>query len=186
MRIGRNGQSGFWCGFCKKVVGLRCRGLEAWDERFDHIDDYHFKRGERIDESWYPLESDIPKGLLRNENVLDSGGLHATPDKSESESSEEGNKDGEMEEMQCDTPVHDTHLPPDSDLTRRQQRVWYCVSSSFHNASAILMVSLTCVTQCRCRTGPYNKELYVQCMNEACSHGKCTTCIYASEREARD
>ena len=112
------------------MVGLQSRGLEAWDERFDHIDDFHFKRGERIDELWYPLESDIPKGLLRNENVLDSGGLHAAPDESESESSDEGNKIGDVEEMQCDAPMHDANMVTESDLTSKQQRVWYCVSSS--------------------------------------------------------
>ena len=143
MRIGRNGQSGFWCGFCKRVVSLQSRGLEAWDERFDHIDDCHFKRGERIDESWYPLESDIPKGLLRNENVLDSGGLHTAPDESESEGSEEAPKGVDMEEMQCDTPIHDTISATESDLSNKQQRVWYCVSSSSRNALTVVFMLLT-------------------------------------------
>ena len=108
---------------------MRSRGLEAWDERFDHIDDCHFKRGERIDEGWYPLQSDIPKGLLRNENVLDSGGPSTVPDESESESSEEENRDTEMSEnVQCDAPVHDTNMATQSDLSSKQRRVWYCVS----------------------------------------------------------
>lgn len=88
-RIGRNGQSGFWCGFCKEIVKLEKRGLEAWDERFNHIDDDHFKSGERI-EDWYPLDKDIPKGLLGTENILDSGGRSATLDGSEDEDSDGG------------------------------------------------------------------------------------------------
>ncbi len=129
VRIGRNGQSGFWCGFCKMVVALRCKGLEAWDERFDHIDDFHFKKGEKIDERWYPLESDIPKGLLRNENVLDSGGPSTAPDESDTESSEEAQQDSlSPEEAQCDAPVHDVNMDTESDLPTKQQRVWYCVS----------------------------------------------------------
>ena len=63
-RIGRNWQNGFWCGFCKDIVRLSTRGLEAWDERFNHIDDMHFKQGQRIDD-WYPMDKDLPKGKLK-------------------------------------------------------------------------------------------------------------------------
>jgi hypothetical protein len=34
-RIGRNGQGRFWCGFCRKLIDLRTKGLGAWKERFD-------------------------------------------------------------------------------------------------------------------------------------------------------
>lgn len=43
-RIGGNRQSGFWCGFCREIKQIRSRGLEAWVERFDHIDDHFFGR----------------------------------------------------------------------------------------------------------------------------------------------
>lgn len=70
-RIGRNGQCGFWCGFCHEIVTLKKRGLEAWDERFSHIDDLHFKKGETID-SWLPLDKDVPKGFHRiRDQVVD-------------------------------------------------------------------------------------------------------------------
>ena len=62
-RVGRNFQNGFWCGFCKAIVRLQTKGLEAWDERFNHIDDAHFKRGQCIDD-WYPMDRDLPKGRL--------------------------------------------------------------------------------------------------------------------------
>ncbi|ROV96243.1 hypothetical protein VMCG_07671 [Cytospora schulzeri] len=39
-RVGRNCESRFWCGFCKKVVEIREGGLKAWMERFNHIDDH--------------------------------------------------------------------------------------------------------------------------------------------------
>lgn len=47
-RVGENGQSRFWCGFCKEIIPLRSQGREAWNERFDHIDFEHFRRGQRI------------------------------------------------------------------------------------------------------------------------------------------
>lgn len=68
-RIGRNGQCGFWCGFCCEIVTLKKRGLEAWDERFSHIDDLHYKKGETID-SWVPLDEEVPKGFPRIHNQV--------------------------------------------------------------------------------------------------------------------
>ncbi|KAH3200109.1 hypothetical protein KXW44_009296 [Aspergillus fumigatus] len=49
--VGENGQSRFWCGFCREIIPLHSQGREAWNERFDHIDFEHFRRGQRI-EDW--------------------------------------------------------------------------------------------------------------------------------------
>lgn len=35
--------------------------MEAWDERFNHVDDRHFKIGQRISE-WVPVDGHGPKG----------------------------------------------------------------------------------------------------------------------------
>lgn len=69
-RVGRNGQCGFWCGFCQTVVRLEKRDIEAWDERFNHIDDEHFKKGIRV-EDWVPLEGEVPRGVLERAEVYD-------------------------------------------------------------------------------------------------------------------
>lgn len=78
-QIGRNGQTAFWCGFCQKIVKLHKQGLEAWDERFNHIDDNHFKNGCGI-EHWYELDRDIPNGLLRNGRSLDTSNSDESDD----------------------------------------------------------------------------------------------------------
>ncbi len=39
---------------------------QAWDERFTHIDEEHFKKGERV-ESWFPMDKELPKGILDEE-----------------------------------------------------------------------------------------------------------------------
>ena len=57
-QIGRNAQYQFWCGFCRKIIPSRNRGLDAWNERFSHIDIEHFKKGERI-EDWLPAEGNL-------------------------------------------------------------------------------------------------------------------------------
>jgi len=61
-RIGRNGQSRFWCGFCRDIKALNNRGVQAWDERFNHIDG-HFKKDQRI-QDWICAENKKPKGEL--------------------------------------------------------------------------------------------------------------------------
>ncbi|KAI1941790.1 hypothetical protein LOZ66_001271 [Ophidiomyces ophidiicola] len=50
-KIGRNGQGQFWCGFCCKLVQLQSEGLDAWQDRFNHIDKEHFNQGQCI-ENW--------------------------------------------------------------------------------------------------------------------------------------
>lgn len=66
-KIGGNGQRRFWCGFCKKLISLECEGPDAWNERFDHIDKNHFKKGTNIAD-WMPPEghqtkSDLEKSM---------------------------------------------------------------------------------------------------------------------------
>ena len=58
-RVGRNGQDRFWCGFCRKLIELESRGVDAWNERHDHIE-RHFRMGMRVWDSWYPTSKDIP------------------------------------------------------------------------------------------------------------------------------
>lgn len=43
--IGRNGTNGFWCGFCNSVITIdrALRGAPAWDARYKHIDECHFR-----------------------------------------------------------------------------------------------------------------------------------------------
>ena len=72
-RVGRNGQCGFWCGFCQTVVRLEKLGIEAWDERFNHIDDEHFKKGERV-EDWVPLEGEVPRAMAEMVEIGSRGG----------------------------------------------------------------------------------------------------------------
>jgi hypothetical protein len=58
-RIGRNCQDRFWCGFCIKLIGLKKKGLDAWTERFDHIDDHFMGRSGLIAQDiqdWIPVD----------------------------------------------------------------------------------------------------------------------------------
>ncbi|KAE8452107.1 hypothetical protein EG329_001574 [Mollisiaceae sp. DMI_Dod_QoI] len=44
-RLGRNCQVRFWCGFCDKCIDQKSKGLEAWTERFDHLENHFIGRG---------------------------------------------------------------------------------------------------------------------------------------------
>ncbi|KAI0406412.1 hypothetical protein F4802DRAFT_613323 [Xylaria palmicola] len=39
-RVGRNYETRFWCGFCQEIVEIKQTGVQAWAERFDHIDEH--------------------------------------------------------------------------------------------------------------------------------------------------
>lgn len=76
-RIGRNCQSRFWCGFCNKLIDLKRRGVDAWTERFDHIDDHFMGRHKLTKQSiqdWVPMDSDRPKGEVESPRSLGSPG----------------------------------------------------------------------------------------------------------------
>lgn len=65
-RIGRQAQSQYWCGFCRKILTIRSEGKARLNERYDHIDFEHFKKGQRIDD-WLPESGNLTKRQLREE-----------------------------------------------------------------------------------------------------------------------
>jgi hypothetical protein len=63
-RLGRNCQVRFWCGFCVRLVELKKKGLEAWTERFDHIDGHFMGRHGLAKQSigqWVAMDADTSK-----------------------------------------------------------------------------------------------------------------------------
>jgi hypothetical protein len=55
-----NQQVQFWCGFCVRHVDLKGKGVQAWNERFDHIDDHFVGRScdKKSIEQWIPQDRD--------------------------------------------------------------------------------------------------------------------------------
>ena len=136
-RVGRNGQSGFWCGFCQQIVPLTAKGLEAWDERFAHIDTQHFSKGMTID-SWYPLDKDIPIGsILSSNNPSNDESPIVNEERSSSEdSSDECNQDDSPVSLDLEatqTQSSDISTPAlalageDRSIRKAEKRVWFCV-----------------------------------------------------------
>ncbi|PLN75358.1 hypothetical protein BDW42DRAFT_39017 [Aspergillus taichungensis] len=127
-RIGREGaqphaqfQSQFWCGFCGDVVPLRGEGggLGAWNERFDHIDREHFRRGERI-EDWRPF------GGEGNYEEGNHGGEEDDDDEEDDEEDDDSGSDSDSDGMHDDDIMIDEEegpsMAPPASLKRKRGR----------------------------------------------------------------
>ncbi|KAL9600861.1 MAG: hypothetical protein Q9219_002903 [cf. Caloplaca sp. 3 TL-2023] len=133
-RIGRNGQSAFWCGFCRRVVELRSKGLEAWEERFSHIDDFHYKKGESIHD-WVPLDGNLPKGLMNREALAENERRDDHEDGSAGEDSQSDGEDANGESASS-SPRPQSRNDGSGNKNRdkgqagasKRVRNWYCVS----------------------------------------------------------
>ncbi|KAE8550323.1 hypothetical protein EYB25_006549 [Talaromyces marneffei] len=65
-RIGANDAESkfrYWCGFCKEIKPVEKTGVDALNERFDHID-LHFRRNENI-KTWIPAKGHTEKGAQK-------------------------------------------------------------------------------------------------------------------------
>ncbi|KAK8048531.1 C2H2 type zinc finger domain protein [Apiospora phragmitis] len=62
-RVGRNCEARFWCGFCERIIEIERKGLGAFTERFNHIDD-HFSGREGLPrkqiDDWKGVDPDAP------------------------------------------------------------------------------------------------------------------------------
>lgn len=181
-RIGRNGQMKFWCGFCQKIVNLKASGLAAWDERFNHIDDYHFKQGRRIDE-WYPLDKDIPKGQLSIDHIPDDAFASAVPEDNESEESSSDDstqctqKNSPTLPLTPPTPQASSRSDP-SGKSLKKVKKWFCVSLFFFRLRLVgcckNMKADDDVWQCACADGPHSMLINDRCT--ACNKPRCENC----------
>ncbi|KAL8902548.1 MAG: hypothetical protein Q9207_004604 [Kuettlingeria erythrocarpa] len=140
-RIGRNGQMAFWCGFCKQIVELKTEGLDAWEERFSHIDDFHYKKGQTIYD-WVPLDSDIPKGLIERGSLAGSGPADDDDDHggNEGSSDDDGDDSSSTSKRPSPRPARTRSSNPTGGsadggngskiqaTSSKRGRIWNCVS----------------------------------------------------------
>ena len=124
-RIGRNCQARFWCGFCTKLIDLTKKGVEAWTERFDHIDDHFMGRHgltKQGIQDWIPVNSDKPKGDV--ESPLDLSPGKDSQD-SPSDRSSSGSPNGNSPEASGATggsPAHVTNVDETHEDVRKRSR----------------------------------------------------------------
>ncbi|KAF7594265.1 hypothetical protein BBP40_009817 [Aspergillus hancockii] len=131
--IGRDGQSQFWCGFCRDIIPLTGQGLAAWNERFNHIDTEHFKNGERIGD-WLLPSGHLTKSREREEGKVPVGtnaegdGQPITDDISDDDSAS-SIYESESENLRDETVMAGQAQAQDLSLRR--------INSHLHNSSTM-------------------------------------------------
>jgi hypothetical protein len=57
-RMGASSQGNFWCGFCEKIISLNEKGVDAWTEKYNHVDDHFMGKNGRPQniEEWKPAD----------------------------------------------------------------------------------------------------------------------------------
>lgn len=195
-RVGRNGQCGFWCGFCQTVVRLEKTGIEAWDERFNHIDDEHFKKGTRV-EDWVPLEGEVPRGVMELAAVCD--GEKEARDRDESGSDDEDSGpdaegDGDLVVLEAGGLEEKTARAKAAAMARaryqsslagpevkeRVRRLWDCVGFFFFFSIFFYLYPFLLANaqnQCECGNAELSRDTDLSCTNwEGCNHRRCGRC----------
>ncbi|KAL8736082.1 MAG: hypothetical protein Q9181_002568 [Wetmoreana brouardii] len=146
-RIGRNGQNRFWCGFCRQLIELKAKGLDAWEERFNHIDNLHYKQGRTIYE-WVHMDKDVPEEVLGRDEDRESG----SRENDDEEHTDEDGSSGSDEGDRCSQNSAPNHASPrvrpnsmayaagvdvDSHISStgqaavtRRGKIWHCCSTS--------------------------------------------------------
>lgn len=155
-RVGRNCETRFWCGFCKKIVEIKEKGLEAWTERFNHIDDHFSGRvGEKMMiDQWKSVDPDLPEMVFSprsDDGSEESSPKPATPptahpppaDANEKLRTSKKRKAAAEDIGPSKRPAHDTF-------------VWFC---------------------CKCRNQVGYLALAAACMEPDCNgHQRCNDC----------
>ncbi|PVH85156.1 hypothetical protein DL98DRAFT_583750 [Cadophora sp. DSE1049] len=173
-RIGRNCQARFWCGFCKRLVDLKKKGLEAWTERFDHIDDHFMGRGafpKQGIQDWIPVDSDKPKGDVMVPSPLGSGS-GSPPD--ENAGSPSGNGNGNSPASEGQSSSSPIHIPEDTHNLKRR------ATDEAENPRPVKPARNyrdyeTRVYCCQCRE-PYNLKYHQSCTECIDPHPFCENC----------
>jgi hypothetical protein len=141
-RIGRNCQDRFWCGFCVKLIGLKKRGLDAWTERFDHIDDHFMGRGHRAKEGiqdWIPVD-----GSEKVNDIRSNSDSKPKSESSDSGSSSSGSSPSTSTGPPTNAIVRPTAKRPRPDEEGSQSRkrprsmnvIVICVSANRYSSTA--------------------------------------------------
>ena len=191
-RIGRNGQGKFWCGFCQKIVELQKKGLEAWEERFGHIDNLHYKKGQTIYD-WVPLDGHFAKGLMAKGDYMDcaakddeneeySEDNRSTDDEGSGRQSRKSTPNGPSPRLGAEGVAYSARVGGSSRGSfegqarpRRRETIWYCVSGydSVATGGLIMLTAPFGGLQCNCRESSHHVQ--TACCIE-CSHQRCDGC----------
>jgi len=176
-RIGRNCQARFWCGFCTKLIELKKKGLDAWTERFDHIDDHFMGRHgltKQGIQDWIPVDSDKPKGDAPLDVTAGKDGHGSVPDASGSgciigmspaSSGGSGGSPADAIILEGDRPGSPKRKHSNGDENSRPQKQYKTATN--------VETTIYC---CQCRVG-HNPKFNQSCTSCDNAHTFCQYCV---------
>ncbi|KAI1344765.1 hypothetical protein F5Y15DRAFT_4285 [Xylariaceae sp. FL0016] len=156
-RLGRNCEARFWCGFCRKIIEIKQKGLQAWTERFNHIDE-HFSGKNNVEQKdpseWINVD---PRHPRPKSDYGDSDDAPVSPQPLL----------GSGAKAQC-TSKNDGQYVGASKMKRKPEDGLQSSSKRWKN------IALSIHLCCDCKDiMPVHSE---QCMNFPCQHRKCAGC----------
>ncbi|KAI1093198.1 hypothetical protein F5B19DRAFT_167385 [Rostrohypoxylon terebratum] len=177
-RVGRNSEVRFWCGFCREIIEVKKDGIEAWTERFNHIDDHFHGRNNQVRKeisAWQEEYSPDNGAEATTHNPEDSRATSSTPATSTNTPDT------------SDTPSHRGSEKRQVRTTKqKRKRDDECADSAKrHELEEVLRYHCVCgplfptvlfltPLQCECREMmPMTSK---QCTNYPCDHKLCMNC----------
>jgi len=172
-RIGRNCQTRFWCGFCRKLIDLKKRGLDAWTERFDHIDDHFMGRKglevQRI-RDWVNVDGKKPRG--ESPYTQEDSSAHEMLQRVDPMA--RGSASGSQEEGVSEQASIPKATPADELLPKRGRSTDSEGQRPAKRKRDQAVSSDVFVFCCSCRDGSSSTKLHDSCIQ--CNHKFCDDC----------
>ena len=188
-RVGRNCEARFWCGFCERIIEIERKGLGAFTERFNHIDDHFSGRDglprKEIDD-WKDVDPDAPPMEALSSDSED--GDSATPSQPPPLSGvlRPGRKETPKEQhIYPAGPKKRKHDDEEAAMDHQMKRakapfafmgaVTRCVSLGLRLYLSPPRDGLTDIEQCQCGEGN-SRQSGPQCVKRECQHKLCVNC----------
>ncbi|KAK6064568.1 hypothetical protein SCUP515_11693 [Seiridium cupressi] len=169
-RVGRNCEANFWCGFCEEIIKVKRKGVDAWTERYNHIDDHLAGRNgllKKLMDDWQSVDPEA----------------HPTPGSSPNNSEIDNTSTPLMSSVNTAT-INTRGMSRESNRVAGGKRKADGAGEGRHakRSKPGGMLTARCVSMhpvtvcCQCGEGNTRSRMSLQCINGACQHTLCNNC----------
>ncbi|KAH8671021.1 hypothetical protein BX600DRAFT_548079 [Xylariales sp. PMI_506] len=165
-RVGKNCDTSFWCGFCEKIIPIKRKGLSAWAERYNHIDDHFSGRNvprRHIDE-WKGVDPDAPRNPDKSESDSESC-CSPTASSEARDSTKNSAVEVHLQRKAAHRRPGSKRKAEDEEDTRQARRL----KPTPINEGMIRKC-------CNCGEGNIDSKMSPVCVSSECQHLLCTMC----------
>ncbi|KAK9782522.1 hypothetical protein AB5N19_09100 [Seiridium cardinale] len=170
-RVGRNCEANFWCGFCEEIIKIKRKGVDAWTERYNHIDDHLAGRNgllKKLMDDWQSVDPEAhpTPGSSPNNSEIDKT---STPLMSSANTVTINTGDMLRESTRVAGGKRKADGPGEGRHAKRSK------PGGMLTARCVSMHPVTVC--CQCGEGNTRSRMSLQCINGACQHTLCNNCI---------